>query len=202
MTDATDPGTLRFYDGAAEDYVAMGEGRVSRHLDGFLDRLAPGARVLELGCGGGRDAEAMIARGFDVDPTDGSPEIARQAEARLGRPVRVMPFDQLDARAEYDGVFAHAALLHVPRAGLPRVFTAIHLALRPGGVFLSSFKAGEADGRDRLGRYYNYPSAAVLRATCDASGPWEELALLTYEGGGYDPGERLTWLALTLRKPG
>jgi cyclopropane fatty-acyl-phospholipid synthase-like methyltransferase len=48
--------------------------------------LQPGARILELGCGGGRDAEAMVAAGFEVDPTDGTPEIARKAEERLGKP--------------------------------------------------------------------------------------------------------------------
>jgi SAM-dependent methyltransferase len=89
--------TLDFYSASAAVYVASGARGVSRNLPSFLDLLPSGARILELGCGGGRDAEAMIAAGFDVDPTDGTPEIARKAEERLGRRVRVMRFDELDA---------------------------------------------------------------------------------------------------------
>ena len=61
--------TLDFYSASAPVYVASGTRGVSRNLPSFLDLLPSGARILELGCGGGRDAEAMIAAGFDVDPT-------------------------------------------------------------------------------------------------------------------------------------
>jgi 2-polyprenyl-3-methyl-5-hydroxy-6-metoxy-1,4-benzoquinol methylase len=78
--------TLRVYAESAQVYCASGPGGVSRNLHAFLQMLQPGAHVLELGCGGGRDAEAMVAAGFEVDPTDGTPEIARKAEERLGKP--------------------------------------------------------------------------------------------------------------------
>ena len=81
-----DERTLRFYADEAPVYTASGKGGVNRHLHAFLDKLAPGARILELGCGGGRDSAAMLERGFDIDPTDGVPQMARKAEARIGRP--------------------------------------------------------------------------------------------------------------------
>jgi hypothetical protein len=87
-----DEATLDFYAREAPDYVADGPDGACRHLNEFLDRLEDGARILELGCGGGRDAEAMLARGFEVDATDGCQEMAGRAETRLGRPVRVMRF--------------------------------------------------------------------------------------------------------------
>lgn len=119
MMPAYDDQTLQFYADTAPTYVASGPGGASRNLPGFLPLLPAGARILELGCGGGRDAAAMLAAGHDVDPTDGTPAIARQAEAFLGRPVRVMRFDELDAVAAYDAVWANASLLHVPRPDLP-----------------------------------------------------------------------------------
>ena len=143
----------------------------------------------------------MIAAGFEVDPTDGVPEIAGAAEARLGRPVRVMCFDELDAVAAYDAVWANASLLHVPRAGLPQVLRAIHRALRPGGLHLASFRASGREGRDRHDRYYNQLTAQELRRLYAEAGPWEEEALVEYTGGSFDPGEELPWLAITLRKP-
>lgn len=192
--------TLRFYSSEAPVYAASGPQGASRHLAGFLDLLDPGAHILELGCGGGRDAEAMIRRGFALDPTDGTPEIARKAEERLKRPVRVMRFDELDQRESYDAVWAHASLLHVPRAGLPNVLRAIYRALRPGGLHFASFKTGEGEGRDRLGRYFNYFDKPTLLATYRASGPWEIVATDEYAGRGYE-GSEASWIALIMRKP-
>jgi SAM-dependent methyltransferase len=105
-----DPATLDFYANEAPTYAASGPNGIARHLPEFLERLQRGARILELGCGGGRDAFHMLALGFEVDATDGTAEIAAQAEARLGRPVRVMRFDALTNVADYDAVVASASL--------------------------------------------------------------------------------------------
>ncbi len=112
----SDDATLEFYARHAAVYAASGDTEPGPQLLNFLAALQPGARILELGSGSGRDAAHMIARGFDVVPTDGSPELAREAERRLGRPVRLLQFEQLDERSAFDGVFASASLLHVPRS--------------------------------------------------------------------------------------
>jgi SAM-dependent methyltransferase len=195
-----DPATLDFYAADAPVYTASGPKGASRHLQPFLDRLKPGARILELGCGGGRDAEFMLERGFDVDATDGTAEIAAQAEARLGRPVRVMRFDQLDAVDHYDAALASASLLHVPRAALPDVIGRIRRALKPGGWHLASYKGGGAEGRDRFGRYFNYLDADELLAIYARAGDWAKVELWSGMGGGYD-GQQGPWHAITVRKP-
>ena len=198
-TDSHDPETLAFYQREAEAYAARDGRGASRALTAFLSAIPPGARVLELGCGGGQDAEAMIRAGFDVTPTDGSPALAAIAEARLGRPVRVLRFDELDARAEYDAVWANACLLHVPAAGLPDVLARVHRALVPGGVFHASFKGGEGEGRDALGRYYNVPRKDELKAAYRAAASWRDLTISEGRGGGYDRVER-TWLLVAAVK--
>lgn len=194
-----DAATLAFYAAEAPDYAASGPGGVGRHLDGFLERLSPGAQILELGCGSGRDAAAMEARGFRVEPTDGVPEMAAQAEIRLGRPVRVMRFDELAEAEAYDGVVAAYSLLHVPRAGLVDVLGRIWRALRPGGWHVATYKSASAEGRDRLGRYYNYPSEAELRDFYAQAGNWSEAEVERGEGRGYEGGVS-TYLMITLRK--
>lgn len=189
---ASDEATLAFYEREAETYAARWEAGSSRVLDQFLSRLAPGARILELGCGGGQDAEVMLRAGFDVTPTDGSPALAAIAQARLGRPVQVMRFGELSAQAEYDGVWASACLLHAPVAGLSDVLGRIRRALVPGGVFHASYKGGDGEGRDSLGRYYNFPRRDELEAAYRLAGPWRELKISSGAGGGYDGVER-TW---------
>ncbi|MFM5924837.1 MAG: class I SAM-dependent methyltransferase [Novosphingobium sp.] len=194
-----DPATLAFYAAEAPDYAASGPGGIGRHLEGFLERLAPRARILELGCGSGRDAAHMEACGFVVEPTDGVPEMAAQAQARLGRLVRVMRFDELEAVAEFDGVVAAYSLLHVPRAGLVGVLNRIWRALKPGGWHVATYKTAGGEGRDRLGRYYNYPSEAELRGFYAQAGQWSQVETETGEGRGYEGGVS-RFVMITLRK--
>jgi SAM-dependent methyltransferase len=199
MTHAFDDDTLRFYRGNAGAYAER-KPPVRGTLTGFLAELAPGAKILELGCGAGYQAEAMLAAGFDVDATDGSPEMAAEASRRLGRPVRTMLFHQLDAVGAYDGVWAYACLLHVPRDELAGVLARIWRALKPGGLFYASFKSGEGEGRDKLERYYNYPSEPWLRERYAEAGPWSSVAVETSEGKGFDQ-ELARFLHVSARKP-
>ncbi len=194
-----DEQTLRFYSDEAPVYVAGGKRGISRFLSEFLDQLDPGSRILELGCGGGRDSEEMLQRGFRVEPTDCVPEIAKKAEERIGIPVRVMRFDQLDALDAYDAVWANASLLHVPAAGLSDILSHVHRALKPGGLHFANYKAGGREGRDRYGRLFNYLSLEQLHAAYVASGPWAVLASEEYVGGGYEGGTG-PWVAITVRK--
>jgi SAM-dependent methyltransferase len=180
-----DEDTLQFYRGNAKAYAAR---EIAKHarLTRFLALLPPAATILELGCGAGGDSAQMLARGFDVRPTDGSPELAAEASCRLGRPVETLLFHDLDEVETYDGIWANACLLHVPRPELARVLTLIWRALKPGGHFYASFKAGEEDGRDKLNRYYNYPSPEWLRATYSSAGNWSSLSIETGEVRGFD----------------
>ena len=189
-----DAETLNFYAAEAETYALQARAAKSKRLDPFLAALPAGAKILELGCGGGQDSLVMLTRGFDVTSTDGSPEMAKQAEQLLGRPVAVLPFDQLEERDIYDGVWANACLLHVPRPELAAVLFRIHRALKPDGIFYASYKAGMADGRDRFQRYYNYPSRDWLISQYAPLG-WS-FEIDENIGGGYD-GEKTEWLHVT-----
>lgn len=194
-----DDETLRFYAEQAGTYAEHRQHPIGAPLDAFLDSLPPGARILELGCGNGTDAAHMLTRGFDVDPTDGTPELATIAARRLQRPVRILRFEDLVAEADYDGVWAAASLLHVPAATLSAILANIHRALRPGGIFTASYKAGSGEGRDALGRYYNYPDPRVLQANYRAAGAWEALTIETVSGSGYDE-QPTDWLWVTARR--
>ncbi|MBR1196409.1 class I SAM-dependent methyltransferase [Bradyrhizobium sp. AUGA SZCCT0240] len=181
-----DEATLQFYRGHAEAYAAREITSRRARLEAFLTLLPPGTAILELGCGAGGDTAEMLARGFDVSPTDGSPEMAEVASRRLGRPVGTLLFHDIDAVGTYDGVWANACLLHVPRDDLAQVLSLIWRALKPGGAFFASFKTGDAEGRDTLGRYYNYPSPDWLRETYASAGNWNSLEIETGEVIGFD----------------
>ncbi len=193
----SDP-TLRFYDANAEDYAAD-EGGPNPRLFGFLDRCRPNGKLLELGTGGGTDAVAILERGFDLDPTDGSRELAAIASARIGRPVRTMLFNELNAVGLYDGVYACASLTHVPRSDLVGVIARIHTALSEVGIVWASFKAGSGQGSDALGRYYSYLSRDELVALWIAAAPWRTIETEVWAGSGHDR-KPTDWIAVTALK--
>ncbi|WP_324076004.1 MAG: methyltransferase domain-containing protein [Erythrobacter sp.] len=196
---STDPDTIAFYQARAPHWVFHSGERHSHQLDAFLDRLPPGAAVLELGCGGGRDAAWMRARGFAVDATDATPALVTRANQAFDLGARVMAFHELDTSAAYGGVWAQACLLHCPREALPDVLARIHRALVPGGWHFASFKLGMAEGRDLLGRLHNFPPSDWLIAAYETAG-FVIAAQEIYAGKASD-GTMRDWIDLTVRKP-
>ena len=194
-----DEDTLQFYRGNAEAYAGRTFTSRQARLMAFLAQLPPGASILELGCGAGGDTAEMLARGFEVRATDGSPEMAVVASKHLGRTVETLLFHELDEVEAYDGVWANACLLHVPRTELADVLARIWRALKAEGVFYASYKEGDGDGRDTLDRYYNYPSQDWLRATYADAGSWNSLSIETGEGMGFD-NQWATMLFVVARK--
>lgn len=193
-----DEDTLRFYRNNAQAYAGREKTKHTR-LIRFLTLLPPGGKILELGCGAGADSAEMLAKGFDVRATDGSPEMAEVASRRLGRPVETLLFHDLSEVEAYDGVWANACLLHVPRPELAQILALIWRALKPAGYLYASYKTGGADGRDTLNRYYNYPTPDWLRTTYAKAGSWSSLAIETGEVTGFDD-KRAEMLFVVTRK--
>jgi SAM-dependent methyltransferase len=193
-----DHATLQFYRDNAQSYADWAKAP-SMRLVTFMKLLPSGAEILELGCGAGNHSAVMWQAGFSVHSTDGSPEMAEVASRRLGKPVRTMLFHELDAHEAYDGVWASACLLHAPRDELPGIFSRIHRALKPSGLFYASFKSGDHDGRDSLGRYYNYTTRERLEAAYAQAGSWQTITIDTSEIKSFD-GEPATMLHFLVRK--
>ncbi|KQM33558.1 SAM-dependent methyltransferase [Rhizobium sp. Leaf68] len=195
---ARDDHTIGFYAREVAAYTTRGVD-ASPRLKAFLAALPPGGRILELGCGAGQDSEAMLARGFDVHPTDGTPEMARAAAERLGVATSTLLFEDIAEQNAYDGIWANACLLHVPRATLPSIIARIHAALKDKGVFYASYKAGTAEGRDELDRFYNYPSPDWLLDVYQQLS-WHQITIDEAKGSGYD-NKPTDWLHVTAVKP-
>ncbi|TVQ24907.1 MAG: class I SAM-dependent methyltransferase [Spirochaetaceae bacterium] len=167
--------TLEFYDGKADEMSSMYE-RVgdTGSLDRFVAAIPPGCRVLDVGCGSGRDAARLLALGFDVHAVDGSVGMRERALA-LHPELRgrishvelpaVLPFDP----ASFDAAMAWAVIMHLNRDRLPAVFAEVARVVRPGGVFAYSVNT-ERSGRDADDR-----DVAGRRFTCLPSEAWERL---------------------------
>ena len=158
-----DARTIAFYDSAAERYDNLfAKGTPDADLLAFMALLPDGATVLDLGCGPGRASVHMKEAGHTPDPVDASQGMVDVARAN-GLDARLMTFDDLDAVAAYDAVWANFSLLHAPRADLPRHFAAISTALRDGGILHVGMKTGTGEERDSIDRQYTYVTVDELQ---------------------------------------
>ncbi|MEN4541464.1 class I SAM-dependent methyltransferase [Pantoea agglomerans] len=132
----------------------------------FIDCLPPGARILDAGCGSGRDVKAFSEMGFVVEAFDASAELVALARQLSGKPVAQMRFQDVDAVEKYDGIWCCASLLHVSKAELPGVMTKLTMALKPGGVGYLSFKHGHGE-REKNGRRFTDMDVAGLQKLVD-----------------------------------
>ncbi len=129
----------------------------------FLANLPIGALILDAGCGSGRDSRAFLDQGYRVHAFDASAEVAELACKHLGQQVEVEYFEEFEANAVYDGIWACASLLHVREADLPVAFSRLWDALKPGGVLYASLKYGEGERIDAHGRHFTDANEFRLR---------------------------------------
>jgi 2-polyprenyl-3-methyl-5-hydroxy-6-metoxy-1,4-benzoquinol methylase len=146
--------SIDFYEANAEDFFrrSLAIPVIPEHAR-FAAMLPAGGRVLDAGCGAGRDALAFREAGFKVTATEAAPALAVLARDHTGLDVQVLRFDQMDWREAFDGIWTCASLLHVPRAKLPETIRRLASALVPGGVWFMSFKYGTQE-RDAHGRRF------------------------------------------------
>ena len=166
--------------------------------DKFLNLLPQTASILDFGCGSGRDTKYFLDGGMRVDATDGSEELCRLASEYTGIPVRQMLFEELDAKAQYDGIWACSSILHLSQESLKDVLKKMIAALKEHGIIYTSFKYGTFEG-ERNGRFFtDFTEETFREFVADVDGIRIEEMWIT---GDVRPGrgdER--WLNLILRK--
>jgi len=132
----------------------------------FLAELPESARILDLGCGSGRDTLTFKNKGYQVDAIDYSEVLVERATQLTGIAVKQQSFYEIEAHDEYDGIWACASLLHCDRNRLPDVLKRIHSALRCGGICYMSFKYGTTD-REKDGRAFTDLDEQQAKALLD-----------------------------------
>ena len=156
--------TLEYYQSNAEQFFSS-----TVNIDmtplyrPFLARIPEGGRILDAGCGSGRDSKAFSDLGYQVEAFDATAELVELARQHTGLPVSQMTFSEMDAVARYDGIWCCASLLHVGADELPDVMTKLAKALKPGGVWYLSFKYGEGERVKDGRRFTDLDEAGLAR---------------------------------------
>ena len=191
--------TLNYYNTNAHSFVSSTRSvDFTQTQDRFLRLLPSAAAILDFGCGSGRDTKYFLDAGVQVDATDGSEELCRLASEYTGIPVRQMLFEELDAKAQYDGIWACSSILHLSQESLKDVLKKMIAALKEHGIIYTSFKYGTFEG-ERNGRFFtDFTEETFREFVADVDGIRIEEMWIT---GDVRPGrgdER--WLNLILRK--
>ncbi|OFZ98862.1 MAG: methyltransferase, partial [Betaproteobacteria bacterium RIFCSPLOWO2_02_67_12] len=188
--------TLEHYDRRAEEFWEGTRSHdVSQNIEALLQAIEgePPFAILDFGCGPGRDLSAFAALGHRATGLEGAERLAAMARAHSGCEVWQQDFLDLDLPdRQFDGVFANAALFHVPGQELPRVLAQLRATLKPRGVLFSSNPRGRNEEGWNRGRYGAYHDLETWRRYLSAAG-FAEVAHY-YRPSGL-PREQQPWLA-------
>lgn len=148
--------TLDYYNKNSEEYFnsTLNVDMTNTYKE-FLKLVPEGGKILDLGCGSGRDSMNFMKLGYEVTAVDGSKELAKKASALLGKEVILSTFEELELKEKFHGIWACASLLHIKREDLKIVLNNLYNNLEDNGVFYMSFKYGEKEYVDDKNRYFN-----------------------------------------------
>lgn len=146
--------TIQFYDKNAKDYFKRNSDiDLNFSREKFLKYLLPVGKILDAGCGFGRDGKKFLEMGFKLTAFDASIEMVKLATEYMNHPVLHLSFEEMDFNAEFDGIWCSAALLHVPSNELLAILKKFTKALKPNGILFISFKYGSFEG-EMQGRFF------------------------------------------------
>ena len=160
--------TIDYYNKHAEKFTTSTfEVDMKSLYQPFLAELPEGARILDVGCGSGRDTLAFKNKGYQVDAIDYSEELVKKATQLTGIPIKLKSFYEVDDYEAYDGIWACASLLHCERSRLAEVIGKLISALKPGGMLYMSFKYGTTE-RENDGRIFTDLDEAQANALLES----------------------------------
>ena len=148
--------TLDYYNKNSEEYFnSTLNVDMTNTYKPFLKLVPKDGKILDLGCGSGRDSMNFMKLGYEVTSVDGAKKLAKKASVLLGKEVIVSTFEELELKEKFHGIWACASLLHIKREDLKIVLNNLYNNLDDKGVFYMSFKYGEKEYVDDKNRYFN-----------------------------------------------
>ncbi|ADQ41932.1 Methyltransferase type 11 [Caldicellulosiruptor acetigenus I77R1B] len=192
--------TIKYYDdNAIEFFMNTKDANMENLYKLFLKYIPEGGKILDLGCGSGRDTKYFLGKGYDVVAVDGSIEMVKLSSEYTGKKTLHMTFQEIDFEEEFDGIWACASLLHVRRDEISSILYKIYRALKPNGVLYVSFKYGDKEEYRYDGRFFNYYDEKSFSELIKKLGYFDILEILITNDVRKDR-ENEKWLNVIVKK--
>lgn len=163
--------TLQYYNENAKDFVFSTRiADMNKLYPMFLKYIKAEGKILDLGCGSGRDSKYFMSQGYKVVAVDGSEEICKLATEYIGKEALCVKFNEISFDSQFDGIWACASLLHASKKELPQILQKISKALISNGYLYASFKYGQEE-RIKDDRFFNdYTEKDIDDLFCSQNG--------------------------------
>ena len=139
---------------------------MSKLRETFLQYIPEKGRVLDLGCGSGRDAKAFMELGYETYAMDGSEEMVKYCKQFLGDRVKLATFQEYETDMMFDGIWASASLLHVDEDEIEGIIRKYFNLLVDNGAFYMSFKYRD-ENFVKGERYFNCFTEDKVKELCE-----------------------------------
>lgn len=154
--------TIEYYNNNSNEFI---ENTINLSMSDLYKKfetyLQPGKKILDLGCGSGRDSRYFKLKGYDVVAADPSEKMCQATRKIAEVPVLQMKAEDMNFDNEFDGIWACASLLHIKKGKLQRVIIGLLGNLVSGGIIYASWKHGDKESVNE-GKYFCYMTEQTL----------------------------------------
>lgn len=156
--------TTKVYDTLGKKYLSDSEKAIPPERKDFIKNIPAGAKILDVGCGGGRDAKEFVKNGFRVTGIDLSGVLIKIAQGEVSEATfkKMSVLDIKFPKESYDAIWAHAVLLHLVREDVIKALSGLHKILKLGGLLHVRVKKGKGEAlvKEKISgwqeRFYTY----------------------------------------------
>lgn len=186
---------MNFYDEKSFEYFNQTVNLdSSKSVKDFL-KLVNGKRILELGCGSGRDSKLMLDLGYNVTSIDSSIKMCELASNYIGKKVINKNMLEINYKNKFNGVYANACLHHLKFEELPIMYKLIYDSLKKDGISYSTFKYGKFKGYIN-GRFFTFINEDMINYLIKNT----KFKIIKYDMQNDIMSRDIKWLALYLKK--
>ncbi len=200
VTGALNP-TIKYYNDNVDAYARRTMVCLLPHLyDPFGEFLPASARILDAGCGVGRDTRHFIEEGHIVISFDVSIEMVKKCREYPHAYCIQRSFDEVNFKEEFDGVWANASLVHLMKSDATKTISHLATALKPGGIMFISLKEGEGAKEEDDGRFFQYYTEIETKDLYTADGRLSLIKLWKSASAIENGSDQAVWLNILLKR--